>query len=164
MTFETDFERSMDEQSWSPPGGTSLERYREIHAEVDTAWRQALQELVDAEPGLNGRWVTTHDNGKLIAGGTIGNAPWLSWDDDPRGGYYVAHGLEHQMYSAENNLFGWTWVHYLRDAVDDESHDRNEYPLNKILFTEPEDRRHVRLHAALAIAAIRVHKESLDGH
>ena len=84
-----------------PQGGTQLCRFHELNDGLEAELVEALVQAVDAVDGL--LIITKH------------NLPWLQWDNDHTGGYWLGAGLCHMPSHDEDQLTGFLWLQYRSD-------------------------------------------------
>lgn len=146
-TFEMPWTHSMD----NPTYRAKVAEFNRINAEFDGRFRSALAGAVENERGMSARFLDER--------GPFAQLPWLSWDDDPLGGYWIGSGLQHypEMPAAVWPTF--IFASYLRDSEDGESHSRNERALD-IKLTD-DSARDVDLLAMMTISALRIHRRTL---
>lgn len=96
---EPAYERALRDRDWAPLGGTSMNRAKQLNADFDRAFRAALARAVAAVPGLNLR--------------DDCNLPWLEWDTNPDGGWWIVCGLSHEARRAEADLTTYLWASWV---------------------------------------------------
>lgn len=105
MIFHDDvYERALNSRDWAPAGGTSMNRARQLQDDFSTRFRDALRKAVDKEPGMHVQ---------LDCG-----LPWVSVDGDDRGGWWIGHGLSHEIRAHEDDMSTFLWASYVTDAED----------------------------------------------
>ena len=98
------YERALDDRDWAPPGGTSMNRARQLQHDFSNRFRDALRKAVDKEPGMDVR--------------LDGGLPWVSIDGDERGGWWIGHGLSHEIRGHADDMPTFLWASYVTDAED----------------------------------------------
>jgi hypothetical protein len=145
---DADCKRMSRERDWAPAAGTShVEHERLCHA-LDTEYRQALGDMAEQIPGLTAT--------RLEPGRTT--IPCLEWDDEPgeNGCYWVSCGIEHRGGWPPEALRTYVMANYLT-----EEEGSSVYPLN--LYLTGDGARDGRVLAAMVIAAVREHHETVAG-
>jgi hypothetical protein len=96
------YEHALKDRDWAPAGGTSMNRARDLNDDLTRRFTVALREAVDAEPGMHGSW--------------DGSLPWVWVDGDELGGWWIGHGISHEIEAAEDDLKTFLWADYVTDA------------------------------------------------
>lgn len=136
--------RSIDEPNWAPPGGTSSDRCRQLAS----SFNQGLLDRLVARATDDRLWV------KLDPGGSAR----VGWKDDPRGGYYVGFGLEHNPYRAEDQLRSFLWLQYRHE--DANNHQDREDRVGEVWLEAPYAR-DIELHLDLMFGYLAAHRRTL---
>lgn len=125
--------------------------HRAIAERFDADLRSALASAVECTPGLTARFLDQR--------GFLNQLPWLAWDDDPRGGYWVAAGIQHGWPERDpSRWLTFAWCHYLRDSEDGSDHDADTY-LPEMPKRIERDARKIALYA---IQTVRAHRGSVS--
>jgi hypothetical protein len=90
MFHDPVYELMRKDRDWAPAGGTSMNRARQLNDDHTTKFRAALTRLVETEDGLNE--ITGH------------NLPWLYWDGDRTGGWWITCLITHLIRVPEDEL------------------------------------------------------------
>ena len=152
-------ERMRADQDWSPPGGTSNNTYRRMGGELDTAFVAEFTARIGERHET--MWFKDHGAKSLYVG----------WRDDPRGGYYVAHGLEHQARLAPELLRSFAYLVYSRERAEGDTEDHGEVPagyerydsrVGHHWFTPPHAH-DVALHVQHLLMWLDAHRRTLTG-
>lgn len=101
-----DTERSLREQDWAPPGGTSTNQARELGHRHHAAVTAALTERIDDRPDM---WIKLYNGDTTVTAG---------YTDDPHSGYHVQYGLEHRLHTAPDNQRSFAYLAYDHEPPD----------------------------------------------
>lgn len=132
---------------------TSLRRYHEINDEFNARFERALLAAVEVKPGLTHKYLDRRYD-------RIGGLPWIAWEDDPLGGYWVGFGIEHRAELPPTLWRTHLSLTYLQEAEDGNSHVRREHPLDFYLDGQ-DGTRNVVLLASILVTAASLHRLTL---
>jgi len=146
--------RSIDQPTWSPPGGTSSNRYHEIARPLEAAFLAALRSQVETDDQL---WLKVYNEDFILP------SIYLGWVDDPRGSYYVAFGLQHQSSRSEDDLRSFSYLNYTseNEAGEIATSERVGESCIDPQIVGREYARDVELHVSLLLAWLRAHRRQL---
>jgi hypothetical protein len=139
-------DRTSRDPNWAPPGGTSNARYREERDQFETAFTALLRERITERANM---WITEYGMGQIYVG----------WKDDPRGGYFVSRGLEHQIELTPEDMRSFSYLVYTHEDERGET-DRRDESLGE-LWVEPPYARDVKLHVASLLMWLDAHRQTL---
>lgn len=147
-----DKDRMLGDPDWSPPGGTSPNRYHRIDQPRRAAFLTEFTARITARQA------------ELWIRNDLGLSLYVGWHDDPGGSYYVVSGLEHHPYVAPDLLRSHCYLVY-RHEPDDHTAPLDDAELGHARF-EPPYALDSHLHADHLMAWLDAHRRHLltNGH
>jgi hypothetical protein len=85
------------------------------------------------------------------------NMPWLAWESDPLGGYWLGYGIEFRMEDLPEHRRSFRWLSDLHTGADDEI-DQKERPLD--IWMSDTSSRDPELLADMVLSALTRHQKT----
>lgn len=143
--IEREVLRSLSEQDWSPAGGTSVNRHRQLRNTYAADFLAVFAEHAGQRQAS--LWITSY-----------GDDVCVGWHDDPHGGYVVASGLEHQVRLAPEQLRSFCRLSYTYAPNENEVAHHKDIGHH---YFEPPYAHDTHLHAAHLMAWLDAHRRHL---
>lgn len=125
---------------------SNREQYDRVICQLEDEFDTALAAAVMRTPGLKLR---------PGGGGLVRSLPWLQWEDNDLGGYWVGFGLGFWEHQSESQWKTFLWLSYVTD--DEREVTREDRPL-ELGYFDGVTARDAEMLAELVVAAVTVER------